>query len=68
MVVFKFYFSIVDQRNQFTNRSRSSTPKMNHFSEKIHTDLFFFPSNIKIFGKCTKRLKVSPTKLVQNKM
>lgn len=56
--VFLFYFRIVDQRNQFTKQSPSSTPKMNHFSVKIHTDLSFFPSNIKIFGKCTKRLKV----------
>jgi len=28
-------------------------------SVKIHIDLFFFPSNIKIYGTCTKRLKVS---------
>lgn len=52
------YFSIVDQRSQFTKLSPSLTPKMSHFSVKIHTDLSFFPSNIKIFGKCTKRLKV----------
>lgn len=56
--IFLFSVRLADRWSQFTNLLQNLTTRMNRSYVKIREDLSFFLSSIKIFGKCTKRLKV----------
>lgn len=56
--IFLFSVRLADRWSQFTNLLQNLTTRMNRSYVKIREDLSFSLSSIKIFGKCTKRLKV----------